>query len=215
VTGVLPLTASTVFSVFSDVPSVVKAFPFLQEEKAFNTEDRESVEKTETQRRIKRITPRPPKTDSGRAETMGRTVPTFRQLIDDAIARWSKFRRALRREDQEYFDRLFRRVRTYTQAATYQASDNPMEAILLSIALDQEKRLDALEHAAPRQPGAALPPERIVRQLDAPRSAEENEQPDTQQQLNTDQRMDFRSLPEPAGDDAVADRPEPDAPPAD
>ncbi len=86
---------------------------------------------------------------------MGRTVPTFRQLIDDAIARWSKFRRALRREDQEYFDRLFRRVRTYTQAATYQASDNPMEAILLSIALDQEKRLDALEHAA-------LPPETAV-----------------------------------------------------
>ena len=83
---------------------------------------------------------------------MGRTVPTFRQLIDDAIARWSKFRRALRREDQEYFDGLFRRVRSYTQAATYQASDNPMEAILLSIALDQEKRLDALERAV-------LPPE--------------------------------------------------------
>jgi hypothetical protein len=76
---------------------------------------------------------------------MGRTLPTFRQLIDDAIARWSKFRRALRREDQEYLDRLFRRVRSYTQAATYQASDNPMEAILLSIALDHEKRLDVLE----------------------------------------------------------------------
>src|SRR5260221_11137975 len=91
---------------------------------------------------------------------MGRTVPTFRQLIDDAIARWAKFRRALRREDQEYFDRLFRRVRSYTQAATYQASDNPMEAILLSIALDHEKRLDAIERAAPRQAGAALPPEK-------------------------------------------------------
>jgi hypothetical protein len=89
---------------------------------------------------------------------MGRTVPTFRQLIDDAIARWAKFRRALRREDQEYFDRLFRRVRSYTQAATYQASDNPMEAILLSIALDQEKRLDALERAASGEMGAALLP---------------------------------------------------------
>jgi len=99
---------------------------------------------------------------------MGRTVPTFRQLIDDAIARWSKFRRALRREDQEYFDRLFRRVRTYTQAATYQASDNPMEAILLSIALDQEKRLDALERAAPPQAGAALPPGEFPEELDAP-----------------------------------------------
>lgn len=89
---------------------------------------------------------------------MGRTVPTFRQLVDDTIAHWAKFRRALRREDQEYFDRLFRRVRSYTQAATYQASNNPMEAILLSIALDQEKRLDALERAAPGQTAPALPP---------------------------------------------------------
>jgi hypothetical protein len=158
---------------------------------------------------------------------MGRTVPTFRQLVDDAIARWAKFRRALRREDQEYFDRLFRRVRSYTQAATYQASDNPMEAILLSMALDHEKRLDALECAAPRQAGPALPPVKIPEQLDAPGSPDENEQPNTQpdiqlntqpgtnQQFNLHQRMPLRSLPEPARDDAVADRAEPDAPPAD
>jgi len=174
---------------------------------------------------------------------MGRTVPTFRQLIDDAIARWSKFRRALRREDQEYFDGLFRRVRTYAQAATYQASDNPMEAILLSIALDQEKRLDALERAAPRQVGATLPPEtgagstlalnasgeawsppeRCPEQLNASGNPDENEQlntqldmqPSTKQQLIVPQRTPLRSLPEPAGDDAVADRREPDAPPAD
>jgi hypothetical protein len=133
---------SLFFSAFS-VPSVVKGFSVsVGKEKTFNTE---STEKSRTNHES-RIT-----------DAMGRTVPTFRQLIDDAIARWSKFRRALRREDQEYFDRLFRRVRSYTQAATYQASDNPMEAILLSIALDQEKRLDALERAAPRQAEAALP----------------------------------------------------------
>jgi len=104
---------------------------------------------------------------------MGRTIPTFRQLIDDAIARWAKFRRALRREDQEYFDRLFRRVRSYTQAATYQASDNPMEAILLSLALDHEKRLDAIERASLRQVEEALPPMKISKQLDAPGSPDE------------------------------------------
>jgi len=76
---------------------------------------------------------------------MGRTVPTFVQLIQQAAERWKKFRRALRREDQPHFDRLFLRVRCYTQAATYQCHDNPMEAILLSIALDQEKRLSAVE----------------------------------------------------------------------
>src|SRR2546422_4448514 len=59
---------------------------------------------------------------------MGRTVPTFVQLIQQAAERWKKFRRALRREDQPHFDRLFVRVRCYTQAATYQAHDNPMES---------------------------------------------------------------------------------------
>lgn len=143
---------------------------------------------------------------------MGRTVPTFRQLIEDAIARWSKFRRALRREDQEYFDRVFRRVRSHTQAATYQASDNPMEAILLSIALDQEKRLDALERAV-------RPPESQTKQLGAPGTpeiaGELEEQNDRQDTNCPNRRMAVRSLPEPARDEAVADHPGSDPSPAD
>ena len=142
---------------------------------------------------------------------MGRTVPTFRQLIDDAIARWAKFRRALRREDQEYFDRLFRRVRSYTQAATYQASDNPMEAILLSIALDQEKRLDVLERTVQPPEVLYLPEpstdsnfslnasrevcnlqENLVEQLDVPRSTGEDEHPDTDPQPNAARQPDPR-----------------------
>src|SRR5580704_10040774 len=117
---------------------------------------------------------------------MGRTVPTFVQLIQQAAERWKKFRRALRREDHEHFDRLFVRVRYYTHAATYQCHDNPMEAILLSIALGQEKRLEAIERAL-QQAGV----------------------------LHAITGMDFRSLPEPAGDDPVADRSEPETPPAD
>src|SRR5271155_3907322 len=110
---------------------------------------------------------------------MGRTVPTFVQLVEEAAQRWRKFRRALRREDQEHFDRLFHRVRFYTQAATYQCSDNPMEAIFLSIAIEQEKRLEAIERAL-HQAG-------VTHEIAG---------------------MDSRSLPEPPGDDAVADRPE-------
>lgn len=146
---------------------------------------------------------------------MGRTVPTFRQLIEDAIARWSKFRRALRREDQEYFDRVFRRVRSYTQAATYQASDNPMEAILLSIALNQEKRLDALERAVRL-------PESQTKQLGAPGTPEiageleeREEQNDRQDTNRPNRRMAVRSLPKPARDEAVADYPGSDPSPAD
>ncbi len=112
---------------------------------------------------------------------MGRTVPTFVQLIEQNAERWKKFRRALRREDQSHFDRLFVRVRCYTQAATYQAHDNPLEAILLSLALDQEKRLDAVEKVL--QNAGVL--------------------------CEIARRMDSRPLPDPAGDDPVADRPEP------
>jgi hypothetical protein len=111
---------------------------------------------------------------------MGRTIPTFRQLIEETIQHWSKFRRALRQEDQVYFDRIFQRVRYYTQAATYQAQDNPLEAILLAIALDQEKRLDAIERQL-QQKGI----------------------------LSANYGMAVRSLPLPAGDDAVGDRAEP------
>ena len=112
---------------------------------------------------------------------MGRTVPTFVQLIQQAAERWKKFRRALRREDQPHFDRLFVRVRCYTQAATYQAHDNPMEAILLSIALDQEKRLDAVEKV--------LQNAGVLCEIAA--------------------GMDSRPLPQPTRDDVVADRQEP------
>ncbi|HEV3220361.1 MAG TPA: hypothetical protein VGZ48_11365 [Candidatus Acidoferrales bacterium] len=122
---------------------------------------------------------------------MGRTIPTFRQLIEQAAQRWSKFRRALRREDQEHFDRLFNYVRCYTQAATYQCDEDPMQSILLCIALAQEKRLEALE--------------RIVLQ-------KENRHAN---QAHADPGMDFRPLPQPAGNEVVADRAEPEKPSAD
>jgi hypothetical protein len=117
---------------------------------------------------------------------MGRTVPTFVQLIEQNAERWKKFRRALRREDQPHFDRLFVRVRCYTQAATYQCHDNPMEAILLSIALDQEKRLDAVE--------------KVLQNAGV---------------LCEIARMDSRPLSEQAGHDPVADRSESGALPFD
>lgn len=83
---------------------------------------------------------------------MGRTVPTFRQLASETEAHWSKFRRALRREDRQHFDRLFRCIFPHAQAAMYQASDNPIETIFLCIAMEHEKRLDAIERAL-RQAG--------------------------------------------------------------
>jgi len=41
---------------------------------------------------------------------MGRTVLPFSQVLEREYEEWKKFRRALRKEDQETFDRLFDRA---------------------------------------------------------------------------------------------------------
>lgn len=76
---------------------------------------------------------------------MGRTVPTYVQFISEAAAKWAKFRRALRREDQQHFDRLLGGVRYFSPAGTYQCAEDPRESIVLSMFLDLQKRLAAIE----------------------------------------------------------------------
>ena len=67
---------------------------------------------------------------------MGRTVIPYTQLVDQERSRWQKFRRALRREDQVFFDRLFEAARRHTQAGVYAAHPWPFEAMLLSMLLE-------------------------------------------------------------------------------
>jgi hypothetical protein len=72
---------------------------------------------------------------------MGRTVLPFSQVLAREYDEWKKFRRALRKEDQEAFDRLFDRAKLHVQAAVYISHPWPMESILLSICLEHEKLL--------------------------------------------------------------------------
>jgi hypothetical protein len=58
--------------------------------------------------------------------------------------RWKPFRRALSREDQEVFDRLFARAKFHTHAAVYMAHSWPMETILLSICLEHGKMIKGI-----------------------------------------------------------------------
>ena len=76
---------------------------------------------------------------------MSRTVPTYVEQVREIEAKWAKFRRALRREDQLHFDRLLRSVRYYSPSATYQCSDDPRESVMISILLDLQKRLAEIE----------------------------------------------------------------------
>jgi hypothetical protein len=77
---------------------------------------------------------------------MGRTIATFRELIEQELQGWERvFGRALRREERVHFEAMFNRVRLYTQACTYEFPVHAMDAINLTIGLDHEIRLRALE----------------------------------------------------------------------
>jgi len=76
---------------------------------------------------------------------MGRTVIPYSQVLEQERGRWQKYRRALRREDQAHFDQLFELARRHTQAGVYAAQPWPLEVILLSMLLEHQKALAALE----------------------------------------------------------------------
>lgn len=67
---------------------------------------------------------------------MGRTCPTYRMLLEDEIKTWDTFRRALRKEDQEAFDRLMNGVRMHASASSNAARLNPFESLVMAALVD-------------------------------------------------------------------------------
>jgi hypothetical protein len=76
---------------------------------------------------------------------MGRTLSTFTQLIDQEKEAWKDFRRALRKEDQEVFDRLFQGAKYHMASGVYASKAHPFEAIVMAILLEMRKSIIGLE----------------------------------------------------------------------
>ena len=76
---------------------------------------------------------------------MGRTVPTFTNLIDAELASWSKFRRGLRKDDQEIFDEIFRTAQLHLAENFYAMRAIPFESMMMSIVMEQQKAIRRLE----------------------------------------------------------------------
>jgi hypothetical protein len=75
-------------------------------------------------------------------------------LVDQALEEWGKFKRALRKEDQEVLESLFANARYHAQAGAYLAPTDPFTAMLISMLIEErkarltlEKRLHELEIA--------------------------------------------------------------------
>jgi len=75
---------------------------------------------------------------------MGRTLPPFSQLIEHERRAWAPFRRALRKDDQMAFDRLFDCAKLHVQAGVYLSRPCPFEVIAMTMLLEHHKRLEQL-----------------------------------------------------------------------
>lgn len=76
---------------------------------------------------------------------MGRTVPTFTMVLQQEMNSWSKFRRGLRREDQEALDDLFRAARLQLAGSAYAARPIPFESMVMAMLVAHQRRIAELE----------------------------------------------------------------------
>lgn len=90
---------------------------------------------------------------------MGRTVPTYRQALEERLKRWDQFGRLLTTpEERRAFERIRTGARRYVAQATNVGSPDLLESILLSILLDLSVRLGAEDgEGAPARPAGRAP----------------------------------------------------------
>ena len=78
---------------------------------------------------------------------MGRTIPSFRMLLEEIVMELSVFRRALRGEDKVAFDSLMNKARSHASSCTVTLLLEPRYAVFLSILVEQEKEIITLRRS--------------------------------------------------------------------
>ena len=75
---------------------------------------------------------------------MGRTLPTLRHVLDHLEFAWRDYRRCLTREEQALFDGLWQKARAHASAMANQSPLDPMQAVVLSMLLEQQREIERL-----------------------------------------------------------------------
>ena len=75
---------------------------------------------------------------------MGRTIPTFRMLLEQEISSWSDFRRALRPEERKYYDAIMDIARLKADAGSNVTRPMLSEIMFMSILIEQQKQISKL-----------------------------------------------------------------------
>jgi len=83
---------------------------------------------------------------------MGRTIPSWRIVVDEELAGLARFKQFLRPEDCTVFDDLVTQCRVYASSAGVLASPVREIPLLLSMIFAQHKRLMELEKHIKERP---------------------------------------------------------------
>ena len=83
----------------------------------------------------------------GGLPVVGKTVESYRMALEDEIHRWNGFAKALRTEDREAFEALMDACRSYASAGSNATQPILFEPMIMSILLNQQKKLHRLERA--------------------------------------------------------------------
>ena len=75
---------------------------------------------------------------------MGRTFPSIRQGVNSTADRWARSARWLKREDKKYGEELAKMAKMYS-SETFDACNDPLEAVVFSALVRILKRQDELE----------------------------------------------------------------------
>lgn len=87
---------------------------------------------------------------------MGRTVPSFRMLLESIAVDLAEFRRALRGEDRIAFDIIMNMARRHASSSTVAPMLDPMDSMFLSILIEQQKEIKRMQEASNASAGCTV-----------------------------------------------------------
>ena len=76
---------------------------------------------------------------------MGKTVESYRLALDTEFQSWSGFVKALRADDRSAFEQMTDACRNHASAGSNATRPEIFEPMIMSILLEQQKKLNRLE----------------------------------------------------------------------
>lgn len=76
---------------------------------------------------------------------MGKTVESYRLALDIEVQTWSGFTKALRSDDKDAFEQMIDACRNHASAGSNATRPEMFESMVMSILLEQQKKLNRLE----------------------------------------------------------------------